>query len=288
MKKLILSLGAIIALTFNAKAQDQTLLWSVESPEGKVSYLYGTYHLLGADFLQERPSVLEAFENSNKVVVETIIDSAKLPELAPLSIMPGGSLKAMVDSADYTLLKSKLEPIMGMDLAMLDMLKPMVLSTSYAVATAKELTPDSLLYGGLPLDMYFARQGEKAGKEIKTLETLKEQMTMLMTGQSVEEQMDDLMEMIKTDLSEEMTMGIILAYHANDLAAMYDAAMNSDLEGGNMELLIDKRNLNWVPLLEQDLQTGGVFIAVGALHLPGEMGLISLLQAKGYKLTALN
>jgi uncharacterized protein YbaP (TraB family) len=34
------------------------------------------------------------------------------------------------------------------------------------------------------------------------------------------------------------------------------------------------------------LEEGGAFIAVGALHLPGEAGLVELLRAKGYTVTA--
>ena len=36
--------------------------------------------------------------------------------------------------------------------------------------------------------------------------------------------------------------------------------------------------------LEAHLQRGGAFIAVGALHLPGEDGLIRLLGQRGYSL----
>jgi uncharacterized protein YbaP (TraB family) len=35
------------------------------------------------------------------------------------------------------------------------------------------------------------------------------------------------------------------------------------------------------------LATGDAFIAVGALHLPGEEGLVELLRAQGYRLTAM-
>ncbi len=35
------------------------------------------------------------------------------------------------------------------------------------------------------------------------------------------------------------------------------------------------------------LDKGGAFIAVGALHLPGKTGLVSLLREAGYTLTAI-
>jgi uncharacterized protein YbaP (TraB family) len=287
MKKLLLSLGASLLAILVLPAQEQGLLWEIESPEGKVSYLYGTYHLVGADFLKERKDVSKVFEESRMVVVETVIDSSQLMSLAPLSLMPGKSLKAMTDSLDYLLLKEKIEPVMQMDLAMLDMLKPMVLSTAYAANLAQELTPDSLRYGGLPIDMYFAKTGEEQGKEVLSLETIKEQMTILFESQTEEEQLEDLLEMLREDMGEDVTTGIIAAYHQDDLSELYEAAMLSGMEAGDMEVLLDERNQAWVPKLAPELNKGGLFIAVGALHLPGEQGLIALLQAEGYKLKPL-
>lgn len=287
MKKLLLSLGASLLAILVLPAQEQGLLWEIESPQGKVSYLYGTYHLVGADFLEERKDVSKVFEESRMVVVETVIDSSQLMSLAPLSLMPRKSLKAMTDSLDYLLLKEKIEPVMQMDLAMLDMLKPMVLSTAYAANLAQELTPDSLSYGGLPIDMYFAKTGEEQGKEVLSLETIKEQMTILFESQTEEEQLEDLLEMLREDMGEDVTTGIIAAYHQDDLSDLYEAAMLSGMEAGDMEVLLDERNQAWVPKLAPELNKGGLFIAVGALHLPGEQGLIALLQAEGYKLKPL-
>lgn len=266
-----------------------SLLWKIESPQGKVSYLYGTYHLLGADYFKERPAVMEAYKASQKVVVETVIDSSKLMEFASLMMMPGYSLKEMTDSADYQLLKKELEPILGMDLMMFDIMKPMVLSTSYSVALAEKLTPDSLIYGGLPMDMYFARNAKLEGKELIKLETMKEQFEILFGNQTVEEQLADLLDIVKEDQKgSDVMMGILNAYFDNDLDGLYASSMEFDGESESMEVMIDDRNKNWIVSLEEPLQEGGLFIAVGALHLPGEKGLIKLLQAKGFKFTALN
>jgi len=51
------------------------------------------------------------------------------------------------------------------------------------------------------------------------------------------------------------------------------------------ELLLTKRNQNWIPKLLPLIQSKSSFIAVGAAHLAGENGLIELLKKEGYKLT---
>ena len=49
--------------------------------------------------------------------------------------------------------------------------------------------------------------------------------------------------------------------------------------------LNDERNVTMVNRMAVRLAEGGAFIAVGALHLPGERGLVSLLTQAGYTVT---
>ena len=53
----------------------------------------------------------------------------------------------------------------------------------------------------------------------------------------------------------------------------------------NAEML-DIRNKEWVTQLPELMKLNSCFIAVGALHLPGENGLIQLLRRAGYKVVA--
>jgi uncharacterized protein YbaP (TraB family) len=48
------------------------------------------------------------------------------------------------------------------------------------------------------------------------------------------------------------------------------------------ELLIEKRNLVMVERAGPILENGGAFIAIGALHLPGDKGVVELLRGAGY------
>jgi uncharacterized protein len=55
----------------------------------------------------------------------------------------------------------------------------------------------------------------------------------------------------------------------------------------NQDILLDKRNMNWVKQLNDIMPRQPVFIAVGAGHLPGSKGLIALLKKEGYTLRPL-
>ena len=52
--------------------------------------------------------------------------------------------------------------------------------------------------------------------------------------------------------------------------------------------LLDQRNQNWMDPLMGHLNGGNAFIGVGALHLPGKVGLIELLRDQGYTVTRLD
>jgi uncharacterized protein YbaP (TraB family) len=48
--------------------------------------------------------------------------------------------------------------------------------------------------------------------------------------------------------------------------------------------VIDDRNHRMAERMQQYLQQGKAFVAVGALHLPGEVGLLNLLEQQGYSI----
>lgn len=64
------------------------------------------------------------------------------------------------------------------------------------------------------------------------------------------------------------------------LAVMMNDSIFGDTNG--QELLLDRRNKNWVDQLEKIMKGSSVFIAVGAGHLPGNSGVIELLKKRGY------
>ncbi len=288
MKKyFLLALGLLVAHVSIAQ-WSSSLLWEVKDPETKkTSYLFGTYHLLGSAFISDNPRIEKAYNASEHVVVEMLVDSSAMMTVAMMGLMPGKSLKAMVDSADYALLQEKLNPILGMDLIMLDQVKPMVISTMYMLKDVESFAPDSLVDTEEPMDLFFAQDGKKQGKEVMGLETAKEQASLLFESTTVEEQAKMLVEMVKQEEEADSTSeaeDVTAYYLAEDLNKMWAMAKDLGLGLDNSDVLLKNRNENWIPKLKAPLAKGKAFIAVGALHLPGADGLIELLKAQGYEL----
>lgn len=269
---------------FNLNAQKAPLLWKVTSPETKTtSYIFGTYHLVGSDYLKDHELVRNAYDDASTVVVETVLDSSAIMVVAMKGMMLDHSLKDLVDSADYALLKTELEAVLGMPIEQLSNFKPIMISTMYSLAKAQEATPESFSYGGSPIDLYFADEGKKKGKEIIPLETALEQAEILFEGQTVEEQAMALVENVKAEVEDDLSSEVLDAYMAEDLDRLWKLNEDWDDSMGEMTVLLDERNKKWIPKLKPVLDTGNAFIAVGALHLPGKVGVLELLKKEGYK-----
>lgn len=260
-----------------------SLLWEIKHPEtGKTSHLFGTYHLLGSAYLNEATPVKEAYLKADRVVVETEIDSTKLLQFTMTAMMQE-SLKNLVDSADYYLLKTELEPVLGLDLTQMDNFKPMMLTAAYSMLLAQQNAPDDFTFEGTPIDQYFAVEGAKEGKEIIPLEDMMQQAKLLFNSSTPQEQADELVSMLR-DKGEAAasTKALVQAYQQQDLEKMQALGEEWGNDYGGMEALLDERNKNWMPKLKEVLNQGDAFVAVGALHLVGETGLVALLRKAGY------
>ncbi len=77
------------------------------------------------------------------------------------------------------------------------------------------------------------------------------------------------------------------------LMAAWDAAYLNQVLGNRGpealrmtdDYLLGFRNVRFLERLRPELSEGGVFVAVGAGHLPGEDGLVAMLRREGYELT---
>ncbi|WP_417609360.1 TraB/GumN family protein [Owenweeksia hongkongensis] len=280
-------MAVLLLAVLPVKAQKSSLLWKIKNPETKaVSYIFGTYHLIGSAYLDENAPVKKAYEEAETVVVETELDSSAMMMVAMKAMMLDNSLKSLVDSADYVLLKQEIEPIIGMPISQFDNVKPIMLSTMYSVAKAQEVTPKDFTFDGTPIDLFFAEDGKEKGKKVVPLETAMEQAEILFDSQTVEEQAAALVENVKAEVEDDLSAEILDAYQKQDLDKLWELSQDWDESMGEMTLLLDDRNKKWIPKLKPLLDEGRVFIAVGALHLPGEMGVLELLKAEGYKVSS--
>lgn len=254
------------------------------------SYIFGTHHLAPISVI-EKFGASAPFEEASQVVGE--IDMTQNPiemQLAMQSHMmaPADSTLTKVLPADeYDQLNTEFKkwaPMQGMELSMLDPMKPMVVTTMVSLGITSEAMPD--YNPAEQLDSWFQTTGSSKGKKIVPLETVEQQATLLFDYTPISIQADALVEMLKDpqkaiDSAHELTD----AYMKQDLNAMLELSRKEDEHPEFMEALLDRRNADWITKLPSIFNDGSTFVAVGALHLPGDKGVLEGLRKLGFTVT---
>lgn len=273
------------AKTAAQKTEAKSLLWEISGNGLKESsYLYGTFHLLKDSYLNSVPEVKDRFQKSKGVVIEVEIDSAAMMQMGSKMVMPDNKLSALLSTENYTLVGQEIKQTIGYDLKMLDQMKPMTLLLMLSMV---EYQKQEVLqqYSGTALDAYFAQQGRKDGKKIMTLETLEQQFNLLYSHHPIEKQATQLVEYVKNKEEAVKIAGQLTdLYFKKDLTGMWAASESYNKLTGEDDIsyMVDDRNKNWMTQLPAIMKAQPTFVAVGAMHLPGENGLIKLLQRAGY------
>jgi uncharacterized protein YbaP (TraB family) len=150
--------------------------------------------------------------------------------------------------------------------------------------------------GGLPcestaaMEQVIMEEAKQTNKKIKGLETAAFQAGVL-DSIPYKLQAQQLVQYIADagkpdDGSETELSAMWKAYNEQDLAKLEALLIKSDIGINNYtDLLLYHRNSNWVAKLKGLLPQNSLLIAVGAGHLPGEKGVISLLRKAGYTIT---
>lgn len=282
--------GFALFLAFCSNFSLGQLFYEIKPAKGKPSYLFGTYHLLPASWLNKHPKVLEILQQVNSVVVETEIEPSALTKMMDYMVMPQGEsyqkhLKAdQIDSLNQFLLLE-----LGIGFEPLQLLAPSFISSMLAMQFAnKIITVEETPENSEKMDGFIAKQAKSMGKNVLQLETVDEQLNLLFKqNRSMLEQINEVMAYVR-DVDSMMNLTKVLheAYVNQDLQKMMDIA---DLENPQnayfTHYLVNNRNKNWAAFLPKRIRKKQLFIAVGALHLPGENGLINLLKQQGFTIT---
>lgn len=273
-------------------AQDSSvqkgLLWRVDKSGFESSYLFGTIHSEDTRVTRLSPVVQKHFEHAASLTLEVTMNAATiLHALTGMYLKPSQSLDKLIDAKEYQHLIKVLKEY-GMPEDAVKRLKPW--ATMVIISMPKPKT-------GIFLDRLLEEKAKKSNKPVYGLETAEEQIQSMDTL-SLEKQVILLKETLSyMDKMPDILEKLHKLYLAGDLVAMLkfskDYMRSEDpktqaISDEFMTHLVDERSLRMVERMQERLQEGNAFIAVGALHLPGEQGIIRLLEQRGYRLSALD
>ncbi|MCR4602832.1 MAG: TraB/GumN family protein [Prevotella sp.] len=295
MKKIVLTLALIIATTLSASAQ---LLYKI-SGNGlqKPSFIIGTYHLAPVSFTDSIPGLkaaLDAVEQAYGEVSSKELTSAEnIQKMQTAMMLPEGqTLSQLLSKEQLTRLNGVLKSLMGVDMSnpmvaqQLDKLTPNGLGIQLSLLMYLKSNPN--FNPQESFDDYFMKVAEKAGKPVGGLETMDEQINILLKSTPMDRQVESLMCIVDNqEWQQQQTDDIVKAFFAQDLKAIetaFNEKMNSSCDPTEEEndRLIYNRNANWLTVMPQVMAEKSTFFAVGAGHLIGEKGVLEGLKKAGY------
>ncbi len=280
-----------MALATGASASGQ-VLYKIEGNGLKApSYIFGTHHVAPLS-VAEQFGAIEPFNAASQIVGEVDMTQDQMSLTMALQqhmVAPADStLSKVISPEDMAVISEEFKkwaPMQGIELSMLDGMKPMVISSMAVVGMCAEAMPG--FDPQAQLDTWFQTTGKAAGKTILPLETLEEQAVLLYDSTPISVQAEGLVDLLKNpSKAMEQTKTLSEAYMAQDLKTMYDLSLQDESHPEFMEAMLDRRNADWLTKLPAIFAEGPTFVAVGALHLAGEKGVVEGLRKAGYTVTA--
>jgi len=265
-------------------------LWKVSSPTA-TAYLFGSIHLAKPDIYPLSPVIEESFAKAAVLAVEAdpaqASDSAlQLRMLQSATYAGEGTLQSHLTPKTYELVAREMGKA-GLPPAQFARVKPWFLAMTLELLELGKLGYDPA-YG---LDRHFAEES-RGKKKLVELESFDYQIKVL-DGFSDREQELFLLYTIK-DLA---TLGdgiadLMRAWRTGDAAAMEELMMKTIVEYPDArpiyETLLNRRNREMAGKVEKMLRARETtFVVVGAAHLVGKEGIISLLKGKGFSVEQL-
>ena len=289
MKKTFLFIAGLITFLPISQAQ---LLWKITGNGLRhPSYLFGTHHLIPIQFLDSVPGLFKAFNDCETVVGEIVLNNIDASEkIQQAAIMPNHKkMSDLLTVEEYKLVDNELKSVLKLGLKEVSVMNPTLILTMYEMEKYKKLTGFS---DDKQSDSYFQLVAVEKNKKVIGLETIDQQIAILFGNGSLERQANVLVESIrkKDNILMEMTQlnRLYKAGKLNDLLLLSKGKGEiTDMTDEEFKKMADERNAEWITKLPNLMQKSSCFIAVGALHLPGQNGLLKLLEKQGYKVSSM-
>jgi uncharacterized protein len=273
------------------------LLWRIEKPGVQPSYLFGTMHSTDPRLDRQVNRIRPLIARSSSVAVEIgelvtpgLKDKAS-QEIAQAGIArSGNALEGLWPQSNRTVVEAALY-VRGITPERAQRFETWFLIVALS---SPQCERERRALGLISVDEKIGLAGAKAGKNPLGLEKLDDQISVLrkIGGFNPSAALIEVARGSKqlADMRETMTQAY-LGDRLGELTAL--SRIGEVLRGETPNAatssftrsLLDDRNVvmrdRSIPLIDK----GGAFIAVGALHLPGDMGLVSLYRKHGYRVT---
>lgn len=278
INRLVLIAACLFATIHTTQAQENHLLWKVSGKDLKSpSYVFGTFHILCDSSIASNTSLVKAMSSTKQLVVEAdVTNPAFLQEAQQKAINPGmKNIYKEIDPTQYALISQFLAKKYGAGLDQLGILKPFSLISMVTMG----FVPCEKIFS---LETQFIQKMKSNQFPIHSLETAAFQLE-LFDSIPLHIQIEEIVRLLQDEKGAEEFKAMSADYLAGNINKLYAESFKNDMMRTYQSLILDDRNVRWIPQLEKHFRSASTFVAVGAAHLPGTLGVVELLRKEGYK-----
>lgn len=261
-----------------------SLLWKIESENTKPAYIFGTMHMINAEFYNFSDGLKKRVAAADEIIME--VNGMANPIAAyEMMLLDSGTVHHYFNAEQLVELLEFMDTRMGISPQEFDQtygqMKPFYLmqtiTQGYFEADAKSYDLEIMgIAGASDIPIY-------------GLETIEEQLSLF---DSIPK--SEMAEMIITgirdyDKETKDTEKLMELYSKQKVDKLIPLLQKQSPEFMQFDdIFLYNRNKAWIPQLEEEMTSKHCFIAVGAGHLFGDEGVLDLLEKKGYTITAIS
>lgn len=268
------------AVVPQAPAGSGPALWVIKDADSTI-YLFGTVHVLRPTTAWGSPTVDAAFDSADTIWFEITNpddQAAALPLIQRYGLSPDRPLSSLLTPAELAKLDEAAGSIGG-SAAAFDPMRPWLVALSLSISPLLKAGYDP----NSGVELVLRARAEAAGKPVKGLETLEEQIGIL-AGFPEETQLAFLRQTLEGyDEATTQLDGLVAAWALGDVAGIERLGVDEmAAEPAIYDAMLTRRNANWAGQIETMLQgSGTAFIAVGSAHLAGDDSVQVFLGRRG-------
>ncbi len=294
--KLLVFLFTLVCVVIFASASakeskhvfSEGLFWKIEKDGEYVGHIFGTLHMNDARIAKLHDKVNKVLDESKSFAMEAFpsdhywnpYQGGQL--IKHDMVLPRGeSLEDYVGKETFIKIQDVLVDALGMKPELVKTLRPWAAMRSFAIRAES----DEVI-----LDYALLERAAEQRKELFQVESIEEFIVTLQ-----EMPIDAQVALLKFTVASYDDMRSIIddmldAYLEEDLKAMYEISTrfipnepeNEQWRQIYLKHVVEIRNIVMEHYMRKPMRLGDTFIAVGALHLYGEKGVLALMEKDGY------
>ncbi len=273
-----------ISTPIQAGEFDKGLLWQISGKHNDASFLFGTVHSDDPSVTTLPVQVQSAMQQARHFCAELDLNMSTMLQAQVKMMLPADKqLQDLIGQRNFRQ-SVNLMANYGVPEMIVGRMKP------WAVAAQLMMpVPQTNVF----LDLKLYQQAQSRGIPTCGLEQVEEQLAVF-ENMSVAQQINFLEQAIREYAELPVAINTMLNLYRNRDLAGLQAFSDRQMQKTDKSLasymeknLINNRNYLMVDRMKPHMVNGKAFFAVGALHLPGEHGILNILKKQGYQLQRL-